>query len=300
LAVAKGVNAGYGPRLSAADEAVRLAPDMWQAWYVRAMGRKASGDVAGEAEDLTHVIELGRSSDFVIWERRTCWRTLGKVSELTSHREEVDRLLQSYPRDPDLLNDRADCLVESGNWLGAADDISKAIELEPYGVRSYYRLADIYIGGDDKEQYRATCDRMVSRFRYDRSEWIVGNILDTLVLDPGCGSKVADYLVVAKTFTSPARHRLIGAALYRAGRSREALEEFQESRKVEGDRAWHYLVRAMIYHSLGERDQAIEELRSADRWIEGYRQYFGHGPHWTEEVETRVLRQEAVGVIGEI
>ena len=61
--------------------------------------------------------------------------------------------------------------------------------------------------------------------------------------------------------------RVVGAALYRAGRYKQALERFQQSHKVFQPRAWDWLFLAMIHSRLGHPSEARRFLQQADQWI---------------------------------
>ena len=61
--------------------------------------------------------------------------------------------------------------------------------------------------------------------------------------------------------------RVVGAALYRAGRYEQALERFEQSHKVFQPRAWDWLFLAMIHSRLGHADEAARTLEEAADWI---------------------------------
>ena len=98
--------------------------------------------------------------------------------------------------------------------------------------------------------------------------------------------------------------RVVGAALYRAGRYEQALERFQQSHKVFQPRAWDWLFLAMIHSRLGHTSEASRSLQQADQWIiEADKAPSGtdrEGPRWislTERPTILLLRSEAEAVI---
>jgi hypothetical protein len=97
--------------------------------------------------------------------------------------------------------------------------------------------------------------------------------------------------------------RIVGAALYRAGRFTEALSRFEESHRVFQPRAWDWVFLAMIHGRLGHAEEARRMLEKADRWIAEVERAMqdsgGTGPRWSNEFEgptIRLLRGEAEAV----
>ena len=73
--------------------------------------------------------------------------------------------------------------------------------------------------------------------------------------------------VVDSVNSQPGGERTVGAALYRAGRYAEALEQFEKSRQQLQPRAWDWLFLAMIQSRLGHANEARQTLTRARRWI---------------------------------
>jgi tetratricopeptide (TPR) repeat protein len=61
--------------------------------------------------------------------------------------------------------------------------------------------------------------------------------------------------------------RMLAATLCRAGHYAEALEQFEQSRKVWPPRAWDWLFLAMCHHYLNQDRRAEECFANARRWI---------------------------------
>jgi tetratricopeptide (TPR) repeat protein len=88
--------------------------------------------------------------------------------------------------------------------------------------------------------------------------------------------------------------RLLGAALYRAGRFEEAIRRLDESDRAPDDagepKAFAFL--ALTHHRLGHHDEAKRWLEK----LEAYQPKEGADLFW-DEVEIRILRREAESLI---
>ena len=62
--------------------------------------------------------------------------------------------------------------------------------------------------------------------------------------------------------------RILGAALYRAGRHRETIEAYEAASRLIPLRADDLLFLALAHHALGQRSAAWARLRDAEAWME--------------------------------
>ena len=117
------------------------------------------------------------------------------------------------------------------------------------------------------------------------------------VADPGVPVRLAEAALKLHPVTGREgsdRLRILGAALYRAGRFAEAIRALEESHQVRGDdgdpRGFAFL--AMAHHRLGHREEA-------QRWLDklaAYQPKEGADFSW-DDVEVRILRREAESLI---
>jgi WD40 repeat protein/tetratricopeptide (TPR) repeat protein len=219
---------------------------------------------------------------------------------------------------------RADALAELGRWDEAIADYARASDLDPY------RLALARLAAGDVAGYRDECAATERRFgRIGRIDSFLLTQLWMLVLAPDAVSnaglmvraaeRAADYL------GGSALLRVHGAALYRAGRHREAIGRLEaaiaaaESERAEeqrtGPRTWRYpppwesspavdwLFLAMAHQRLGDAAQARRCLGRATKWIAEARRWgaddllTGDRHRWMERTEVDLLSREAVAQI---
>ena len=84
----------------------------------------------------------------------------------------------------------------------------------------------------------------------------------------------------------------LGAALYRAGRSDEAIRRLEEAIQAPGEQTTGWAFLAMAHHRLGHRDEAC-------RWLDRLRNHqpTADSTRFWDELEIHVLRSEAEAVI---
>src|SRR5262249_20851836 len=94
---------------------------------------------------------------------------------------------------------------------------------------------------------------------------------------------------------SPVCRNTLGAAYYRAGRYREAVETLRPNleRQADADLAYDLYFLAMSCHRLGERERAPDYLACAVRWAQAHR-----GLAAEQQQELSALRAEAEAVLG--
>ena len=136
------------------DKVIELDPTRSDGFRCRAEARRSSGDLEVALEDAAKALELDPSS---AWAHVTLGNTLddmgrtaeaiieyGKAIELASDAADVDtRLLANAYNQRSIARGRLD------NEAGAADDVDKAIELDPeYGPAYANRAMDAFWDGD--------------------------------------------------------------------------------------------------------------------------------------------------------
>jgi Flp pilus assembly protein TadD len=96
--------------------------------------------------------------------------------------------------------------------------------------------------------------------------------------------------------------RVLGVALYRAGKFEKALDRLNEAIKLQHGKetAWNWYCLAMCYGAAGKNAEARQALAKGHAWVEA--QAKGHTDVeellWYDRVELELLRREAEKVVG--
>jgi WD40 repeat protein/tetratricopeptide (TPR) repeat protein len=177
--------------------------------------------------------------------------------------------LKSRPEDDTLLNQRAQAFTETQKWDAAASDceaviahnpkaararltlalvrcqqdraddaveqLRKIMEFDPDNLAAWQRLALVELQRGQLDRYRAVCAAILERFK-DKPK--LGSIIGwPCVLAPRSLEDISPIVELARKAveSSPAsyyRMNTFGAALYRAGKYREAADALDRSRKL--------------------------------------------------------------------
>ncbi len=97
----------------------------------------------------------------------------------------------------------------------------------------------------------------------------------------------------------PAARELLGAALVRAGRHQDAVEQLNKAvaEQKAGESMWPQLFLAMAYHHLGDHARASDWLRQADERMKKRQDDKDAIPDWQERLRFQKLRQEVADLL---
>jgi WD40 repeat protein/serine/threonine protein kinase len=202
-------------------------------------------------------------------------------------------------------SERAENLAKSGQWDLAAAAFGKFVEQEPDNLVLRYPQIRALLEANAIEGARRACEDLLKRSANATTTdlTLANNVVWSCVLtpdavaDPGALVRLAEaasklHPLIGREGND--RLRILGAALYRAGRFAEAigsLEKSHQNRGGDGDpRGFAFL--AMAHYRLGHRDEA-------KRWLDklaAYQPKEGSDLSW-DEVEIRILRREAESVV---
>jgi tetratricopeptide (TPR) repeat protein len=184
-----------------------------------------------------------------------------------------DRLISNDPqdespsRDQFLLGSRGRAYAELGHWSKAAAELARAIDAGSTSYHVWYGWAVLCMQSGDLTSYRSKCRLLIDRFsstRITQNLYILA-LICTLgpcaTQDPDRIVAMADRVVAAHPDYPHALH-VRGAALYRADRFQESINQLQEAVKArpEGDKVEDWLFLAMASKRLGRNDDA-------ERWL---------------------------------
>jgi tetratricopeptide (TPR) repeat protein len=155
-------------------------------------------------------------------------------------------------------------------WTQAAGEFARASALQPEEPYLWHFQAVAHLGAADLPAYRRVCAAMVDRFRKTRDARTAREVVFVCVLRDAALPDM-DRLVRLARVAAPDRYGntyVLGAALYRAGRYREAVQCFEAAAKVDRPRAWDWSFLAMAHHRLGHAGAARRCLAESAAWIE--------------------------------
>jgi tetratricopeptide (TPR) repeat protein len=135
-------------------------------------------------------------------------------------------------------------------------------------------------------QYHRVCAEMFARFRETKDPQTAQQVVFSCVARPNALEEMSELVPLAEV-AAPWHHgntRVLGAALYRAGRYAEAAERLEASARIYHPPLWELCFLGMTYQRLGQQPQArrcLEQalpgagaawsrrcLEQARRWIE--------------------------------
>jgi thioredoxin-like negative regulator of GroEL len=128
-------------------------PARWVVWgMIEVVRRQAdqliSGATAGSHERVLHLVTTGNLSKAV---------------------DELSKMIEQSPNDPNLRKLHCDLAVRAGNWRIAADDLAMAIEDDPSDSIDWLRTATMLARAGDADAHADFCKRMADRFGEDRN-----------------------------------------------------------------------------------------------------------------------------------
>ncbi len=155
---------------------------------------------------------------------------------------------------------------------------------------------------------------MLEQFEKTEDPSIANSLAHICSLAPGSITDLARAVRIAeRTVTrepkNPAYLNTLGAALYRAGRFKEAVERLEEAITTSQDKQgspsdWLFL--AMANHDLGNDDEARKRLDQAIRWIDARIPKNSDGTGvapgltWSQVLELQILLREARSEVADL
>jgi eukaryotic-like serine/threonine-protein kinase len=241
--------------------------------------------------------------------RRQWYVEVLQEADSDAWRRKVRRAWLTNPQDAAARSQWADYWYEWGVWYSdhrqyakAIRDFSKAVEVEPEKPIAWHSLALLRLHSGDRDEYRKLCAELLTRFGKKDDAESKAFVTWTCVLAPGSVPDSQAVLEVAASlatqFPESANNRLVhGAALYRSGQWKAAVERIHESQQAPvRDLGWpgQELFLAMACMRLGQVEDARRWLDTAVQW-----ERENPGAAWWARVLTEILRREAEALIGQ-
>jgi tetratricopeptide (TPR) repeat protein len=196
--------------------------------------------------------------------------------------------------------DRAVSYCDLRRYAMAIGDFTRAVEIEPEKPHWWHNLAMLRIHSGNADEHRKLCAEMLTSFGkkndyYSRFfvAWSCAFAPDSVpdfqpVLDIAAG--------LAKQYPIYQNNVLIhGAALYRSGQWKAAIERIHESQQAPvADLFWpgEELFLAMAHMRLGQVEEACRRLGAVVKWEQEKQD-----ADWWARVLTEILRREAEALI---
>jgi Flp pilus assembly protein TadD len=203
---------------------------------------------------------------------------------------------------------RGNARAELGRFTEARADFTRAAALVPTNPEPQYRLALACLAASEMNSYRQASGALINRFSAAEDASVASPVAYTCVARPDAGIDPAVLVQVAERAVPLFRgnERVLGAACYRAGRSREAVQHLEHSARSTTPVAWDWVFLAMAHQRLGHEHEARAYLDRAANWIalaecgggqpaKGARRVW-HS--WNERAEVRSLWREAEVLLG--
>jgi tetratricopeptide (TPR) repeat protein len=212
-----------------------------------------------------------------------------------------DEAMRARPFNLAIVVERGEPYAKSALWSKAAAYYATKARQYPDVVRLHYCHLLSLLALGDEAGLRQACSELLDRFGSSTSHHIANDVAWDCLLAPGAVAnyaapvRLAEFAVNdAPESEKPTFLNTLGAALYRAGRSQEAIRRLEEGIRKRGGESlpqdWVFL--AMSHQQLGHDTEAR-------RWLDRLRAFRpNENPDavWNE-LEIRLLRSEAEAVI---
>jgi tetratricopeptide (TPR) repeat protein len=232
--------------------------------------------------------------------------------------DEFARALERRPNDLRLWLTRGNLYARQGQWDRAASDFERAFALQPSThLWEWYLHATLCLWAGDTDNYEAACKEMLERFgrAKDPDPWGAQALAMICLLAPDAVPDLQVPARLAATAVDAAPDNswfllTLGAARYRAGQFREAIDLFhralrgrwpdEEESRICGT-ALIDLFLSLAHHRLGERDEARQRLHDAVQRIDEAAAQAGgrgnRGKEWHVWAACQVVRREAEALL---
>jgi WD40 repeat protein len=217
----------------------------------------------------------------------------------------LERLTAREPSLADLFERKGSAYAELGRMKDAAAAFATATRLGADRAGTWYRHALVHLHLGDHPGYCLARDAMRDCFDPEAGGADTQLLLRTCVLAPDTKDNAARVVAIAERSLAmrtkdPGRMLMLGAALYRAGRYKDAARSLLESRKNSNKvETVNDLFLAMTYLRLGETEQAqtyVQQVaRSTDQATKAGVVSSGPGSApfaWSARLELLILRRE--------
>ena len=203
-------------------------------------------------------------------------------------------LIRRKPDDAVAFEARGDAYSELEWWARAAADFEALVRLKPDAIECYTWHGLAALAQGDHAASRRVFDRMRERFGANATPQTCDTIAFYGASVPGVDAAALVRLAekaAAAAPDSPAYLETLGAALYRAGRFREAVDRLELCTRLDkdGGTAWTHLFLAMAHDRVGHAAPAADHRDAADKALKSQ----AGKSAWPNRLRQELLRREA-------
>jgi eukaryotic-like serine/threonine-protein kinase len=289
-------------RLEKLAAALGRDPALAPLYYIRGRAYSLLGRGDKGAADLTEAIQLVPDA----W---SYWAERGYLHYLLMRKydkavDDYSKALELNGGRPELWSMRGNAHAELDRWEEATADFAKTVELKSVDPRDHYRRALTLLREGNVAGYRKLCADMLGQNDLVKTNPALLAVM-TCAIGPNAVDDWSEPLrlaeeIVAHNPKSYAALIQLGAVLYRAGQSEDALKRLKEAETAfrPEDMKWSFfneLFLALTHQSLGEVAEAKECHKKAVEWINRETQKAkeaGKPFRWHLQVSLRLLRDE--------
>ncbi len=261
--------------LARADQPVRRLEELASVFAGQAMGTAGSLLPRGveELRQLQHALAVAEPdafatppADVLAWhaEQAQAAERAGNPAADLVH---TTALVRQFPDSPFALYRHGEALAGLGRWQEASADFSRAIEHDADLPDVWYGAAVLSLWSQDLPRYRSLCEKLLKRFGQIQDTGRSNTLAYLCTIGPAATADPETAVAIARRVVAEqpldANIHTLATALFRAGKYREALEQFERAMRIRGDEGtpiyWVFL--AMCHHKMGRQDEA-------DRWLQ--------------------------------
>jgi tetratricopeptide (TPR) repeat protein len=291
----------YDKAIADLNKAIKLDSMTACVWVNRGVTYNALRQYDKAIADCSKAIELDPTSATAWNDRGYAYNGLHQYDKAVA---DLSKAIELSSNNAAAWINRGTAYAELAQWQKAATDLAKVTELQINKVTVWYRRAVLCLKLGDQKAYRQVCAAMLDSFR-DALPETARLVAWTCVLGPDGVVKPGPVVELAEQRAAQnAKNRsdqtFFGAALYRAGRFKEAQRRLDQAAKLPADpfqpveHTWLFL--AMTHQRLGHAKEARVWLEKASQQMEQTTK--GVNPPWNRRLTSQLLRGEAEALLG--
>jgi WD40 repeat protein len=211
----------------------------------------------------------------------------------------LNPLIAAAPADPELWKERGRAHANLEQWEKASLDFAKASQLAKRDLQAWtdYTLLRLHLG--DEKGYRQACALLLKRWGAANDPQTLNTVVWICTLGPSALTDLKPVLRLAEKAVEKAPNNsgilnILGAILYRVGRSEEAVKRLKEAvarnpRNTASTFNWLFL--AMAQQQLGHTEEAKRCLARGGEFLKA------EGIRWHARLEMQTLHREAEALV---